>query len=142
MSMRIDFYLLRNSNLAAEELACRLTAKSFESGRNVLILSDDDAQRQWLDELLWTFDPQRFIPHGMVGSADGQGAPVRIGDEEGQEPVVIDMRDGPPLTGSPERVLDVVADNEAARTAARNRYRGYRAANARVQHHEIGTVHG
>ena len=142
MPQQIDFYLLRDSNLAPEELACRLAGKSYESGHSVLLLSDDEAQRERLDELLWTFDPRRFVPHGLVGRPEASGAPVRIGTEEQPEAIIIDLRDGPPLEGEPERVLDVVADNDAARDAARRRYRSYRDTGARLQHHEIGTVHG
>jgi len=140
--MRVDFYLLRNSNLAPEDLACHLAAKSYESGRSVLVLSDDEAQRERLDERLWTFDPQRFIAHGIVGRPEARGAPVRIGAEEQPAAVIIDLRDGAALKGEPERILDVVADNDTAREAARRRYRDYRGVSARLQHHEIGTVHG
>lgn len=61
---QIDFYVLPDATSDARwQFACRLSEKAQRSGMNTVLLLDDQAQASALDELLWTFKPESFIPH-------------------------------------------------------------------------------
>ncbi|MDR0479141.1 MAG: DNA polymerase III subunit chi, partial [Burkholderiaceae bacterium] len=48
--------------------ACRLLRKIYQSGSRVRVVGEQDLLGQ-LDQALWTFSAQDFIPHCSVGAA-------------------------------------------------------------------------
>ncbi len=58
------FYHLSRTTL--ERAAGPLLEKCLERGWRVLAISPDVARRGALDEALWTFDDNSFLPHGQV----------------------------------------------------------------------------
>jgi DNA polymerase-3 subunit chi len=62
----ISFYILP-SELTQErdEFACKLIEKAYRSGCFCYVLTDNVAQSQKIDDLLWTFRAGSFIPHQM-----------------------------------------------------------------------------
>ncbi len=63
-----DFYLIQATDAEARlRFACRLTQTVVNQSRRVYLHTEDLAQAQLLDELLWSFKPESFIPH-LVGS--------------------------------------------------------------------------
>jgi DNA polymerase-3 subunit chi len=47
---------------------CRLLRKASASGSRVRACAPDDLLQQ-LDQALWTFDPQSFVPHLRIGAS-------------------------------------------------------------------------
>lgn len=76
--MRIEFYVLPGDQ-PAERLraACQLAAKGWRHGLPVFLRGADAAQCAELDELLWRFKGENFIPHNL--HEDAADAPVVIG---------------------------------------------------------------
>ena len=62
---QISFYLFEKSNERQVESACRLTRKILFVHAKIWWYCTDSNLQIELDELLWTFDPQSFIPHGI-----------------------------------------------------------------------------
>ena len=63
---RIEFYVLPDSEQAGRaRAACQLASKGWQHGLSVFIRCQDDQQCYELDELLWTFRAERFIPHEL-----------------------------------------------------------------------------
>lgn len=64
MTTRVAFYQLRlrqpNGKL---RLACHIVNTAFQKGHNVYIAVDDESQCNYLNELLWTFSQNSFVPH-------------------------------------------------------------------------------
>ena len=140
--MRVDFYLLRDTRKTVENVCCLLCAKAFDDGQNVAVLSRDDAQTQHLDQLLWCTPPQRFIPHGQAGTPAARGAAVVIGAISADSHVVINLAAAEHAVPLPpahqvQRILEIVADDEAARTLARQRYRQYQHHGAQLHTHDL-----
>ena len=78
---RIEFYVLPDSEQAGRaRAACQLASKGWQHGLSVFIRCQDDQQCYELDELLWTFRAERFIPHELHGV--DPLAPVVIGTEQ------------------------------------------------------------
>lgn len=74
------FYILAQGTLAARNLhAARLVDKAWQQGDRVGIVCDTIQQAQDLDNLLWNFTPDAFIPHSIVpDSATNCSDPVGI----------------------------------------------------------------
>ncbi len=66
-NQRYWFHILLQDTPAARNLhATRLVNKAWEQGDRVCILCDTAQQAEELDELLWNFSPEAFIPHSIV----------------------------------------------------------------------------
>lgn len=126
---RADFYLIAKPRFREEplRLVCELAKRAFASQQPTLILTRDHAQAEALDELLWAFDEDAFIPHQLAGDEDDAQTAVLIvppGVDTPDRPLVINLRETC-AEGSYQRVLEVVAADPAERTGSRERWREY-----------------
>ena len=139
---RADFYLIAKPRFLTEplRLVCELARKANDAGLPALVLARDQAQAEALDELLWSFDEDAYIPHQIVGEdVDEEEAVVLIsipGDEAPMRPLVINLRDKPWL-GQCERVLEVVPADPEAREPLRERWRQYKTAGYDLNKHDM-----
>lgn len=67
--MKVDFYHLTATPL--ERALPQITEKVLSSGGRLLIVTDSAAQRDALDRLLWTYNPESFLPHAQAGGSAG-----------------------------------------------------------------------
>jgi len=59
--------------------ACEIAEENYAQGRKLQIITVDQEQAERLDDLLWTFKPDSFVPHGLwVGLPDEPAQPVVI----------------------------------------------------------------
>ncbi len=138
---RADFYLIDKPRFRAEPLllVCELAKKAFAGEQPTLVLVRSHDQAEALDELLWAFDENAFIPHQIAGDDDDAITAVLIvppGVDAADRPLVINLRDvcAPGLF---ERVLEVVPADEAERTGSRERWKTYKAAGFDVAKHDM-----
>ena len=129
---RADFYLIAKPRVLTEplRLVCELARKAHDSGQPLLILARSEDQAEELDELLWSFDEDAYIPHQIAGmDEDDDITPVLIvppGVDTPLRPLLLNLRDEvapPPF----ERVLEVVPADPSARGPLRERWRQYQA---------------
>jgi DNA polymerase-3 subunit chi len=79
--MRIEFYVPRGEQQTdREQLACQLAVKGWRAGLPVFLRCTDNAECQQMDELLWRFRGEVFLPHNLY--ADDPLAPVVIGMDQ------------------------------------------------------------
>lgn len=74
--MQVDFYHL--TRLPLERALPRIAEKVVESGGRLLVVAGDEAARTRLDQLLWSYAPESFLPHGVAGGEDDARQPVLI----------------------------------------------------------------
>lgn len=127
---RADFYLIDKPRFREQPLllVCELARRAFAAQKPTLILTRDFEQAEAVDELLWDFDEDAFIPHQLAGDDDDENTAVLIvppGIDTPDRPLLINLRDNCP-NGRFERVLEVVAADEAERLGSRERWRQYR----------------
>ena len=69
---RADFYLIDKPRFREEPLllVCELARKAFDAGIPTLVLARDTAQAEAIDDLMWSFDPDAYLPHQIAGSDD------------------------------------------------------------------------
>jgi DNA polymerase-3 subunit chi len=139
--MRVDFYLIRDAKKSAEQLCCQLCAKAFSDEQQLAVLCNDQQQSKQVDTMLWQRPAQRFIPHGLATSEAAHKAMVVIGAVDEHTQMVVNLGHALPelpVTHQVQRILDIVPNSEAARSAARERYRQYRQMGADLHSHELG----
>jgi DNA polymerase-3 subunit chi len=126
---RADFYLIAKPRFSEQPLllVCELARKAYTAQQPTLILTRDFSQAEALDELLWSFDDDTFIPHQLAGDDDDANTAVLIvppGVDTPARPLLINLREHCPESHG-ERVLEVVAADPAERDGSRVRWREY-----------------
>jgi len=140
---RIDFYLLNEPGApACEATACRIAEKAWRHGHRVHLHVDSPESARRLDELLWTWRDESFVPHSVCGADEvSADAPVTIGS--GSLPrfdsdVLLNLDSRVPEGFDRfARVAEVVGGGEPARSAGRERYRRYRAHGCELRTHRL-----
>ena len=125
---RIDFHSNVPNKIA---YACRLVRKARNANFQVVILARDDAQLAELDEALWTFSEQDFLPHVMMDDALAAQTPILLTATQAMEAphhqILINLSDTPPDHFARfERMFEVVSSNEADKSSGRERYSYYK----------------
>ena len=138
---RADFYLIAKPRFRDDPLllVCELAKRAFESGQRTLILTRSFDQAEQLDEKLWEFDADAFVPHQIAGDGDDAITPVLIAAPDSRtpdRPLVINLRDDC-APGLFERVLEVVPADEDQRLGSRKRWTTYKAAGFEVAKHDM-----
>ena len=82
----IRFYHLTTSPL--ERALPALAARASEGGKRVVIACKDKKRAEDLNQLLWTYDPNSFLPHGSADSAAefAQKQPIWLTQTESDNP--------------------------------------------------------
>lgn len=140
---RIDFYILQNKAEVSDrwQFACRLTEKAVKQGNRVLIASPDEASSQALDKLLWSYAPESFVPHALLGERGDQNVPVVIShdaDDEKHHDVLVNLGLTIPSHFSRfTRVSEVVVQGQEILAAARANYAYYSERGYPVNTHKL-----
>lgn len=144
---RVDFYILEQPHAEARQrFACRLAAKAWQQGHRVYIHTAGAEQSQRLNELLWTFNTESFVPHALDDDAAADSVSVHIG--HGAEPshhdeILINLAPEVPLFFSRfERVCELVDQREKSRLQGRERFRFYRDRGYPLENHTINAGQG
>ena len=140
--MRADFYLIAKPRFRDQPLllVCELARRGHDSGKPMLILARDQPQAEAIDDLLWSFDPDAYIPHQIAREDDpGEDVPVLIASPEiatALRPLTLNLRDQA-VDGPVERILEVVPADPTAREPLRQRWRAYQARNFQLNKHDM-----
>ncbi len=139
---RADFYLIDKPRFREEPLllVCELARKAFDANIPTLVLARDDAQAEAIDDLMWSFDPDAYLPHQIAGSDDeDEVTPILIlapDADSPMRPMVINLRDAA-VEGDFDRVLEVVPADPAARAPLRERWKQYQARGLQLNKHDM-----
>lgn len=140
--MKVEFQLLSSGGENERiDKACALAEHAWRKGERVRLAVGDNAQAQYIDEALWTFREDSFVPHERVTDAAHAETPVLVAlhQQLKQLPqgVVINLSAEPVgICDAVSRVVEVLAASDVARAEGRTRYRQYRDAGC-----ELETVH-
>jgi len=138
---RADFYLIDKPRFRDDPLllVCVLVKKAYAAEQPTLILARSTEQAEALDEKLWEFDDDSFIPHQLAGDDDDSITAVVIaspGVATADRPLVVNLRDEC-AEGAYERVLEVVAADPAEREGSRVRWAEYKRRGFEVNKHDM-----
>ena len=76
----IRFYHLQSQSL--EQALPGLLAKALQTGQNILVKTPDKRSAEHLNEILWTYDPNSFLPHGTEKDGHTDKQPIFITDQD------------------------------------------------------------
>jgi len=127
----VGFYHLTRSPL--ERALPKLLEKVLASGARAVVRAGSAERAEALNALLWTYDPNSFLPHGGTrdGAAESQPIWLTHEDEAPNGASVLVLTDGAASAhvGDFARCLDMFDGNDAdAVAAARARWKEYKAA--------------
>ena len=140
--IRVDFYLIATDEAQARWLlACRLLEKAYSKGHRVYVHCANQHDAELLDELLWTFRDDSFIPHHLQGEGPEPPPPVQIGyarEPRGFNDILLNLTDEIPAFFTRfKRVIELVSNVESEREQSRVRYKRYRAQGCELSVHEM-----
>ena len=127
---RADFYLIDKPRFREQPLllVCELAKKAYAAELPTLILTRTLDEAEALDDLLWSFDADAFIPHQIAGDEEDEVTAVLIappGAQVADRAMVINLREEC-AEGVFESVKEVVAADPAEREGSRKRWAEYR----------------
>ena len=124
----IGFYHLTRRPL--ERVLPKLLVKALATGARVVVIAGSSERVDVLDQVLWTYDPASFLPHGSAnnGEADVQPIWLTVDDENPNGASILVLTDGASskCVAQYERCLEMFDGNdEACVAAARTRWSDY-----------------
>jgi len=141
---QVDFYLLQDDSAQIRaSFACRLADKAYRLGNRVYIHTASAEQTRQLDDLLWTFQQNSFVPHAIYQAAQHNPPPVLLAhnsEPDASIQVLINLSAEVPLFFSRfERVAELVNQNADIHQQGRSRYSFYKDRGYPLRTHEIKT---
>jgi len=109
--------------------ACQLAAYYYQQNQKVFIYTENQQDAFIVDEYLWQFDGDSFVPHNLVGEGPRYGSPVEISWLAPQHPraVLINLNQSiPEFNLNFQQIIDFVPAQEQLKINARMRYSAYK----------------
>ncbi|WP_457282748.1 DNA polymerase III subunit chi [Polaromonas sp. P5_D5] len=125
--------------------SCRLLRKAYLSGASVVVTGDAAVLAE-LDQLIWSFSPAEFVPHCRAGAPQSTLAatPVVLAESLKDCPhygVLVNLGHGIPAEFERfERFIEVVAQADDDRLAARSRWKHYTDRGYAMKRHDLATA--
>jgi DNA polymerase-3 subunit chi len=76
--MQVDFYHLTRQPL--DRVLPRIAERVLEQGGRLLVVAGSQEQRARVDQLLWSYTPESFLPHAQAGGGFDSEQPVLIAE--------------------------------------------------------------
>lgn len=139
---RISFYILKGEQEHDRQVfACRLIEKAYSQGQHIYVHTDNALQAEQLDQLLWSFRPDSFVPHQAMHEAAAEDCPVLIGHDHTPPrlmDLLVNLSPEQPLFFSQfERVAEFINDDNETKAQGRERYRFYHQRGYDLESHKI-----
>jgi DNA polymerase-3 subunit chi len=133
---QVTFYILSEDSGETQQSvpahfmqACLLAAFYYQQNRKVFIYTDNQQDAFTVDETLWQFDGDSFVPHNLLGEGPKFGTPVEISwmPPTHPRPVLINLSlHLPDFTNNFQQIIDFVPADEQLKKLARVRYSAYK----------------
>ena len=136
----VGFYVVQTAAPGERlQVAARLVDKAFRQGHRIFIHAVDREQAIELDQLLWSFRPSSFIPHGLCGQEHSDAVAIGWGQEpESHNDLLINLQlQVPPFFSRFQRVAEVVTQEPASLQALRKSWRFYQERGYQMEKHDI-----
>jgi len=123
--------------------ACLQASYFYRQNQRVFIYTQDQKDAEQIDEMLWAFDSNSFVPHNLSGEGPKQGAAVEISHQvpRGRRPVLINLSNTVPDFASQfQLIVDFVPSDEALKQLARERFKTCRQWGFQVDNQAVSTT--
>ncbi len=151
MQTQVMFYLLNDDVSQDTEIdtcsalyhACLQASHFYRQNQRVYIYANDKQHAEQIDEMLWAFDSDSFVPHNLVGEGPKQGAIVEIGYQapRSRRPVLINLTSTVPnFANQFNYIVDFVPSDETLKQQARERFKTCRQWGFHVDNQAVNTA--
>jgi len=138
---KAEFYIL--PALAEKKIlhfVCQLAETAYQQQHRIYFQMQNMQQAESLDEILWTWRNDSFLPHNLVGEGPDPAPPIQIGCGKimpNQRDILINLSQTLPEE-YPQfaQILEIVFSDEIHQTNARERYKIYREKKYILQTHK------
>lgn len=126
--------------------ACRLLRKAYRAGASSVVVVAAPETLRAVDAALWTISPLDFIPHCMASSAEAllDASPIVLAPDCAQargSDVLVHLGETiPPGFERFGRLIELVGQDDADRSAARGRWRHYAERGYAIQRHDVAAT--
>jgi len=140
--MKANFYLLKQSTPEARlMLACRLAEQQARQGQRICILTDTPEAAQEVDQLLWSYSPESFLPHALAGDAAADKVAVVIAEGNAAPAgttCILNLGSEAPLNQSTlNAIAEFVLNDTESKALSRTRWNLYKQLGYELQHHQL-----
>ncbi|CAD83562.1 DNA polymerase III, chi subunit [Candidatus Blochmanniella floridana] len=143
------FYLLpfihhKNDLNTIEQLVCHLTKIHWRLGKTILITCDTHDQAKKINEALWNFEKNSFLPHGLF-SKNTYNIPITIYwsqccyDNKYRNTLINLMQKNKNFFLNFHEIIDFVPNEDNLKKLARIRYKSYRSLGFNLKTTHIST---
>ncbi|HSW69955.1 MAG TPA: DNA polymerase III subunit chi [Gammaproteobacteria bacterium] len=139
---KIDFYILPETTATARlQFACRLIEKAYKQKHRIYVHTADRAAAHQLDEILWTYRDDSFLPHNLYGDGPEPAPPIQIGFEtvpEKHRDILINLHgEVPEFHKQFARIFELILNENNSQESGRERYRFYRSQQFEINTHKL-----
>lgn len=143
MSTQVDFYILPDIDLSARlPFACKLLDIAWQRQHRVYVYCDSSQMTHHMDELLWTFKEDSFIPHGLLSEPLTPPPPIQIGCEPPpthQRDILLNLTQQlPAFYANFARVIEMIVNQDEIKTKGRELFRTYREQGCAMKTYDLG----
>ena len=136
---RVDFYIIDSAS--GDQVCARLCDKVYQQGQRAYIHCASEPQANALDQFLWQFRDDSFLPHQRYQTGMEESSPILIGhgnDYPANYEVLINQsQEVPAFYRSFSRILEIVTNDEQAKTISRQHYQCYKNAGDELYNHRL-----
>ena len=136
----VGFYVVQATDASDKlRVAARLVDKAVQQGHRVFINTADEAQARQMDELLWSYRPASFLPHGISGEEHSENIAIGWGQEPANhDELLINLQlTIPPFFSRFHRVAEVVTQDPASLAALRASWTFYKERGYQLEKHDL-----
>jgi DNA polymerase-3 subunit chi len=137
---RVGFYVVQAAEPGQRlSVAVRLADKAFQQGHRIFINAADEAQARSLDELMWSFRPSSFLPHGLHGQEHADTVAIGWGQEpHNHSDLLINLQlEIPSFFSRFQRVAEVVTQDPDSLEALRASWTFYKERGYQLEKHDL-----
>ena len=136
----VGFYVVQTSDPGQRlRVAARLADKAFQRGHRIFINATDEAQATEINELLWSFRPASFLPHGLHGQEHSETIAIGWGQEpNNHNDLLINLQlEIPSFFSRFARVAEVVTQEPDSLAALRKSWTFYKERGYQLEKHAL-----
>jgi DNA polymerase-3 subunit chi len=140
--MKANFHILENIGKQQALLyACRLVETAYANQQTIYIQTNSTTESTQIDELLWTYRDDSFVPHDIYIQNNANPASILIGHDAPPPTITNTLLNlSSKMPASPnqfENIIEIVFDDPSIQQSARDRYRQYRDIGFELNTHKL-----
>lgn len=137
--MDISFYQVGGKTPAAVDgVLPVLLEKVLSKGHKIAICCASEERMERLDDVLWDYAPESFLPHGTVDEPNAENQPILLStntDSLNEADVLVLVGGVMPEDVTPyKRILDMFDSSDAQTQAARKRWKEWKSQDASLSY--------